>query len=68
MELLLQRPMVKRLLRLDWVPVVFAALILTGIMSYYAGHYLPLAAVGSLVVMLVQFRVLDWIHKSAVGF
>lgn len=63
MELLLQRPMVKRLLRLDWVPVVFAALILTGIMSYYAGHYLPLAAVGSLVVMLVQFRVLDWIHK-----
>ena len=43
MELLLQRPMVKRLLRLDWVPVVFAALILTGIMSYYAGHYLPLA-------------------------
>ena len=29
MELLLQRPMVKRLLRLDWVPVVFAALILT---------------------------------------
>ena len=41
MELLLHRPMVNRLLRLDWVPVMFAALILTGIMSYYAGITYP---------------------------
>ena len=61
---LLQRPMLKWLLEMSWVPMVFAALILTGIMSYYAGDYLPLAAAGALCLMALQFKFLDWVHKK----
>ncbi|WP_295090172.1 transglutaminase-like domain-containing protein [uncultured Ruminococcus sp.] len=63
MELLLQRPVIQRLLRLDWLPMLFASLILTGIMSYYAGDYLPLAAAAAFGTMLLQFKFLDWVHK-----